>query len=77
MKIQNKIFFGGGGGWGWGCRVREGGGVKFGGQGGCERRSEAFVKMEKNFLREVGGGGDGRRVWRGVTVDENGEVKFL
>ena len=46
MKIQKKIFFffffGGGGG----------------GQGGCERRSEALVKIQK----KIGGGG---RVWLG------------
>ena len=34
---------GGGGGSGWGC------------QGGCERRSEVFVKIQKKN-RELGGG---------------------
>ena len=50
-----------------------------GGQGRCERRSEAFVKIQKNFFFfffflgggcQVGGGG-------GVRVDVNGEVKLL
>ena len=39
MKIQKNIFFflgGGSGASGWG-----------GGQGGCERRSEGFVKIQK------------------------------
>ena len=59
-----------------------------GGQGKCERRSEAFVKIQKkkncgggmgdqggkkNF-RGGGGGGGGRL---GVRVDVNGEVKLL
>ena len=38
------------------------------GQGGCERRIEVFVKMQKKF-----GGGDGG----GVRVDVNEEVKLL
>ena len=70
MKIKKKKNFLGGG-WVWG-----GGG--FGpGWGGCEQRSEAFVKIQKKncFLggREEGGSG-----WRGgVRVDVNEEVKFL
>ena len=48
------------------------------GQGGCERRIEVFVKIQKkNFFflggvgeRGVGGGG-------GVRVDVNEELKFL
>ena len=53
MKIQKKKF-----------GVGEGGGrVGFGGQGGCERRIEVFVKMQKktNFWGGggVGGGGGG------------------
>ena len=51
-----------------------GGGVKLGGQGRCERRSEAFVKIQKK--KKLGGGGGGRRVGR-VRVDVNVEVKFL
>ena len=35
-----------------------GGGVGFGGQGGCERRIEVFVKIQKkNFFFFGGGGG--------------------
>ena len=41
-----------------------------GGQGGCELRSEAFVKIQK---KKIGGGGGGG----GVRVDVNGEVKLL
>ena len=48
MKIQKKIIFLGGG------RVRGGGGVGFGGQGGWERRSKVFVKIQKKI---EGGGG--------------------
>ena len=52
-----------------------------GGQGGCEWRSEAFVKIQKkNFGGGVGLGGGGASGWwgrRGVRVDVNGEVKFL
>ena len=73
MKIQKKIlfFFLGGGG-----RV----GV---GQGGCERRIEGFVKIQK---KKLGGGGSGRGggVWLaggggggGVRMDVNEELKFL
>ena len=67
MNIQKKkyffFFFLGGGG----------------GQGGCEWRSEAFVKIQKKniiffFFFFWGGGGSGRG---GVRVDGNGEVKFL
>ena len=57
-KKKKKIFFGGGGG---------GGG---GGQGGCERRIEVFVKIQK---KKLGGGG----VREGVRVDVNKEFKFL
>ena len=58
-------------------KVRGGGGrVWLGGQGRCERRSEAFVKIQKKiffFFFWGGGGGSG---W-GVRVDVNGEVKLL
>ena len=60
-----------------------------GGQGGWERRIEAFVKIENsNFFFFLGGGGGGgvgsgegglgggESGW-GVRVDVNGEVKFL
>ena len=33
------------------------GGVRFGGQGGCEQRSKVFVKIQKKKL--TGGGGVG------------------
>ena len=50
-----------------------------GGQGRCERRSEAFVKIQKkNFFFLGGGGGGGGGVsGGGVRVDVNGEVKLL
>ena len=44
-----------------------------GGQGGCERRIEVFVKIQKNIFFW---GGGGRGVW-GVRVDVNEELKFL
>ena len=62
--MKNFFFLRGGGG---------GGGVGLGGQGGCERRIEVFVKIQKkNFF---GGGGSGSG-W-GVRVDVNEELKFL
>ena len=78
MKIQEiqkkRFFFGGGGG---------GRGVGLGGQGGCEWRSEAFVKIKKKkffffFLGGGGGGGGGSGRRRGgVRGDVNGVVKLL
>ena len=58
-----------------------GGGRVWGGQGGCEWRSEAFVKIQKRKKKNWGGGGGGGRVrgvsgW-GVRVDGNGEVKLV
>ena len=61
MKIQKKnifFFWGGGvGGRGWGG----GRGSGWGGQGGCERRTEVFVKIQKKniFFFFGGGGGSG------------------
>ena len=49
----------------WGGRGR--------GQGGCERRIEVFVKIQKKF----GGGGRCGGVGGGVRVDVNEELKFL
>ena len=46
MKIQKKKFGGGGRG-GVGGSV---GGVGLGGQGGCERRIEVFVKIQKKIF---------------------------
>ena len=52
-----------------------------GGQDGCERRIEVFVKIQKknNFFLGgwVGGGGGGGVRVEGVSVDVNREVKFL
>ena len=56
-----------------------------GGQSGCERRIEVFVKIQKkNFFLGggVGGGGGGGGsggggVGGGVRVDVNEELKFL
>ena len=58
MKIKKKKFFFLGG---WGGRGGGGGGVGLGGQGGCERRIEVFVKIQKkNFWGGlVGGLGEG------------------
>ena len=54
IKVSKSIFFfwgGGGGAWG-----RVGGGE---GQGGCELRSEAFMKIQKKMGGGVGSGGGG------------------
>ena len=52
MNIQKKLGVGvGGSGWG-------GGGV----QGGCEWRSEAFVKIQKKYFFGWGGRWEGGRV---------------
>ena len=50
-------------------------GVRVGGQDGCERRIEVFVKIKKKyfFFFFLGGGGSG---W-GIRVDVNEELKFL
>ena len=53
---------GGGGRWG----------VGVGGQSGCERGIEVFVKIQKKNFFFFGGGVGG-----GVTVDLNEELKFL
>ena len=49
-------------------------GSAWGGQGGCERRIEVFVKIQKkkNFFFFFWGGGGG-----GVRMDVNEELKFL
>ena len=51
-----------------------GGGSGWVGQDGCERRIEVFVKIQK---KKTNGGGPGGRVWGGVRVDVNDELKFL
>ena len=57
----------------WRGSVRGGGGLG-GGQGGCERRIEVFVKIQKNW----GGGGVLGVRFGGVRVDVNEEeLKFL
>ena len=71
MKIQKKKI-------GGGSVCRGGGGG--GGQGGCERRIEVFVKIQK--IKYFFWGGRGASSWlggggEGVSVDVNGEVKFL
>ena len=65
----------GGGGWG----VIGGVGVGLGGQSGCERRIEVFVKIPKKkfFFGGGGVGGGGGGVGGGVRVDVNEELKFL
>ena len=66
----------GGGGGGGG-----GGGIGLvGGQCGCERRIEVFVKIQKK--KKIGGGGGRGGGWvggrvGGVRVDVNEELKFL
>ena len=55
------------------------GGVGLGGQGGCDRRIEVFVKIHKKIQgRGRGGGGlGGGGLGLGVRVDVNEELKFL
>ena len=60
----------GGGCGGGGCRV---GGVGLGGQGGCERRIEVFMKIQK----KIGGVGGGDVRVGEVWVDVYEELKFL
>ena len=66
MKIQQKKIF-----LGWGSP---------GGQGGCERRIEFFVKIQKKIWRGGGvaggggGGGGGVRLGRVYVIEE---LKFL
>ena len=49
--------------------VGGGEGVGLGGQGGCERRSKVFVKIQKKKLRGGGGSGGGPiRGWGGGGV---------
>ena len=60
-------------------------GVGLGGQSGCERRIEVFVKIpkKKKILGGMGGGGGsvggrgGSGSGWGVRVDVNEELKFL
>ena len=56
-----------------------GGGVGsgLGGQGGCEWRSEAFVKIQKKNIFFGGGGFGFGGGGRGVRMDVNEELKFL
>ena len=49
----------------------------WGDQGGCELRSEAFVKIQKKKQLGGGGVGSGGGVGLGFRVDVNGEVKLL
>ena len=65
---------GGGRGGRWGGGV----GVGLGGQSGCERRIEVFVKIQKKYVFFWGGGGvgGGWGGWGGVRVDVNEELKF-
>ena len=55
-------------------------GVGVGGQSGCERRIEVFVKIQKKNWGGGGGsagvGGGSGSGW-GVRVDVNEELKFL
>ena len=59
---------GGGGGGAGSCQV--GGRVGWGDQGGCERRIEVFVKIQKKFGGR-GGGREGGLRGGGVRVDVN------
>ena len=54
-----------------------GGGVGLGGQGGCERRIEVFVKIQKKNSGGGGGSVGGSGLGWGVREDVNEELKFL
>ena len=57
---------------------RWGGRWGVGGQSGCERRIEVFVKIQKKKILGGGGGvGGGSGSGWGVRVDVNEELKFL
>ena len=63
---------------GGGRGVSGGVGVRLGGQSGCERRIEVFVKIQKKKFWGGGvGGGGGGGVGGVVRVDVNEELKFL
>ena len=64
VKIQNFFFLGGVGGGRWGV------GVGLGGQSGCERRIEIFVKIQKKYFFFFGGGGVGGGVGVGLGGSE-------
>ena len=68
---KKKYFFGGGVGGG------SVGGIGVGGQSGCERRIEVFVKIQKKNNFFFGGGAGGSGSGWGVRVDVNEELKFL
>ena len=72
---KKRFFLGGGGGGGSSGGV----GVGLGGQSGCERRIEVFVKIPNKKKIWGGGGGSvgGGGVGGGVRVDVNEELKFL
>ena len=53
-----------------------GSGGRVGGQGGCERRIEVFVNIQKRNWGSEGGGGSGRVGGGGVKVDVIEELKF-
>ena len=82
VKKGEKVRGGGGGGMctknGSYCeKEKKSGG---GGQGRCERRSEAFVKIQKKkyfFFSFFFWGGGGSGLGGAVRVDVNGEVNFL
>ena len=71
FKKKKKNFLGGSGG-----EVGGGEGSGWAGQGGCERKTEVFVKIQFFFFFFFfffwGGGG-----WGGVRVDVNQELKFF
>ena len=62
---------------GRGRGVSGGVGVGLGGQSGCERRIEVFVKIQKKKFFGGAGVGEGGGVGGGVRVDVNEELKVL
>ena len=52
-------------------------GTGWGGQGGCERRIEVFVKIKKKNFFFLGGGGGGRVGGVRVDVNEGGVTGWM
>ena len=65
---KKKYFFLGGSGGVWAGGVGDG----FGGQSGCERRIEVFVKIQKKKKKIGGGGGVGRWGGQGWVGGQSG-----
>ena len=76
VDVNEELGVGGGGVWSGergGSGVLGRGGVWLGGQDGCERRIEVFVKIHK---KKFGGGGDGEDRESGGGIVQKGIVHY-